>query len=198
MLRVLMKAPTVIPTKLKLTCNEYGYFVDKETQQRTFGVLGERKLQEFIHSFVDQCDYTVIMRSLMPSVADFDDFGDLFEIAEDIHDVNDILAYGSVLREQFNNLPLEVKIHYGNNYELFARDVIGGSFADFITKKYGPQQSSQGSSGDNSAGDSVVQVVPGGAPEAGQGDGGARELVGQLQRELAELRAKVEGQGGQS
>lgn len=183
MLRVIMKPPKINPTPLKLTCNEYGYYVDEVTRMKTFGVIGKRDLQEFINSFVDCCDYSVIMKSLSPSVAEFEDFEDVLEIADNIHDVNDVLSYSSVLSEQFNLLPLEVKEHYGNNYELFARDVIGGGFADFVAKKYQPVEGSQSPS-----------VDPVADSEGFQGTDQRRDdLVAELLKRVDDLTQKVGG-----
>lgn len=183
MLRCLMSASTAPTTNCKLVCNEYGYFVDDKTKLKTFGVVGKRQLQDFINSFRDCCDYSLIMKSLMPSPAEFDDFEGILNVADKIHDVNDVLAYSSVLSEQFNLLPLEVKKHYANNYELFARDVISGGFADFVTKEYQPVESSQGSS-DNSAADS--QGVQG-------ADSRRDDLVTELVKRVDDLAKKVGG-----
>lgn len=196
MLRVLMQAPEVTPTKLKLTCHEYGYYVDKETKKKTFGVLGERKLQEFIHSFAADCDYSLIMKSLLPSVAEFDDFGDVLDIAEDIKDCNDILPYTLVLQEHFNSLPLEVKEHYANDYSIFAADVISGRFTDYVTEKYKPKQASQSASVNPDLGDKRMEGSGTGSQSGGDGD--LRELVGQLRGELAELRSKAQSSGGEA
>lgn len=156
MLRVMMPASTLPTIKFKLTCNEYGYTLDN-SKHKVFKDLRKVMLQDLINSYLPSCDYSLIMKSLMPSPAEFADFEGFLSISDDIHDANDIISYSSILQEQFVNLPLEVKQHYDNNYELFAHDVVSGGFADFVTEKYKPKQGSEISSGDTASGGSGNQ-----------------------------------------
>lgn len=136
------------PVEFKKTVNKYGYYLD-DSKSRVFGVVGTVDFVELINSHLPQCDYSQIMASLMPSSVEFDDFEDVLALEEKINDPNDGLYYMSLLQDEFQKLPLEVKEKYGKDFTLFARDFIGGGFADFINEKYGsdkgPENSSQSS-----------------------------------------------------
>lgn len=196
MLRILMKAPEITPTKLNPIVHEYGYKLD-DKRRKVFGVLNTFDCRERIQAFANLCDYAVIMKALNPSPAEFSDFGPVIEIASDIHDVNDVLAYSDVLRDEFVSLPLEVKKHYGNDFELFARDVIGGGFADFIAETYNGDCADKADKAAHTGDITVIPDVSVGNPTAAGNSAGqpAAPVPGtdtDLKRQVDELRKRIE------
>lgn len=108
--------------------HEYGYRVN-EKGDKYFCKIGERDISVDINSYADQCDYTVIMKALNPPL-DFD-YDNLLETVDfDVTDVLAVQAHMSVIEEEFQYLPKEVKSEYSNDYRKFARSVFDGSFAD--------------------------------------------------------------------
>ena len=133
------------PVEYKNTVNKYGYYLDDE-KKRVFGVIGSTDFVEFINSHLAQCDYSQIMSTLMPSTVEFDDFDGILALEEKINDPNDGLYYMSLLQDEFNKLPLEVKEKYGKDFSVFTRDFISGGFANYVAEKYKLDESSESNS----------------------------------------------------
>lgn len=169
------------PVEFKKTVNKYGYYLDDE-KKRVFGVIGSVDFVELINSHLAQCDYSQIMASLMPSSAEFSDFEDVLALEEKISDPNDGLYYMSLLQDEFQKLPLEVKERYGKDFSIFARDFIGGGFANFISEKYGVDK------GLESDIDSVVET----SATVGSAPGFDREFK-ELTRRIDELQKQTIG-----
>lgn len=191
-LRCLVSADTALNVvKVKPTSNIYGYFLNNK-KLKEFGVLDTIDVREDIQAALPTCDYTLIMKALHPSGVDFDDFDDIIELAGAIEDPLDAVGLGDVLAEQFKQLPLEVKEHYGNDYAVFAHDLIGGGFADFVVEKYGTEQGSQ----------SVTDVGFTSHNGLEESDTGRAKAVGRndvdldvLRRQLDEVKQKLDGTG---
>lgn len=112
--------------------NRYGYVV--KNGEKIFDKIGEIDAQIDINSFLESCDYRIIMDALIRQCgADFD-FDSLKTMIADIDftDPISVAAYMEILGDEFAALPVGVKNHYENNPRKFARDCIGGGAVDFI------------------------------------------------------------------
>lgn len=191
-LRCLISADTALnAVKVKPTSNIYGYFLN-DKKLKEFGVLDTIDVREDIQAALPTCDYTLIMKALNPSRIDFNDFDDVIELAGAIDDPIDAVGLVDVLAEQFKQLPLEVKEHYGNDYAVFAHDLIRGGFADFVAEKYGTEQGSQSIADSGFASDNGVEKSDAGRTKtAGRND----VDLDVLRRQLDEVKQKLDGTG---
>lgn len=198
MLRVLRSPINWNPTKLNDMVHEYGYYLDKE-KGKQFGVLSEYSASERVNSFKDQCDYTLIMNELVKQDIRFEDFARTVELSDMLesgqYSLFDAL---DVVQEQFAAMPLEVKEKYENNYELFARDLVGGGFVDFIGEKYGRKAFVESVADGGESSDSSVEDPAGsvggvdGYQTVGKSAGRDNGELERLRREVEELRKSGE------
>lgn len=167
------------PVEFKNTVKKYGYYLD-ESKKRVFGVIGTVDFVEFINSHLPQCDYSQIMASLMPSSVEFEDFDGVLALEEKINDPNDGLYYMSLLQDEFQKLPLEVKENYGKDFSIFARDFISGGFANFVAEKYGSNKSSENDTN-----------LANGIDASDGSESGIDGKLGELARQLGELQRQA-------
>ena len=109
----------------------YGFFV--KDGERIFGKISEKDLVAEVSSYLDQCDYTLIMEQLGAngSMADFERLQDVMDQYQG-YDFSDPLSLVDALenlREDFDRLPAKLKEKYANNPTVFTRAVIDGEFA---------------------------------------------------------------------
>ncbi|UPW40872.1 hypothetical protein [Sigmofec virus UA08Rod_6403] len=116
----------------------YGMYVDKETAERKFGVVGERDVQSDINSELQNSSYIMLRDSLEASISEFDyDFNDVINetVSLNVSDPLKAVYLMRTLEENFNSMPKEVKKKYANNVDNFARSVISGEFASYIEEQ---------------------------------------------------------------
>lgn len=172
---------------VKTTRNRYGYVLN-DAKKRVFGVIEKVDCSEEIQQYLDTCDFSLIMQQLNPSVVDFSQFDDVFELGDSIRSLDDVLIAGDMLRERFEILPLEVKKQYGSDFDEFARDLVGGGFARLLSEKY------QFNKGAQSVADGVDSDGVG--VQGSAADGG--DAFKRLQEDFNKLREKVEQSGGET
>lgn len=166
----------------------YGYKV--EDGRRVFGVVGKKNVVEEINSYREQTDFSIIMKSLNPDMSDFEQFGNLVDnVIPAIGSVQDMVSYEQILKDEFAQLPLKVKNKYGNDYESFARDVVGGGFVDYVKEEYKPQQGVKGVTDNGVAGDNGMERAANGNA------GSSAKTLDELNRELENLKQQVARSG---
>lgn len=182
----------VVNSGITDVCNvrkKYGYFL--KDHKRLFGEIGEIDLVDEINSHLAECDYSVIMQMLNPSLSDFD--FDSLDVS-DFSGLDPVDLYSQLdnVKASFDTLPLEVKKHYGNSSEKFVADIVGGGFADYVASIRQSEQDVE----------SVKQPVTAGDRTVSQQSSGESE-VDSLRRELVEVRellnrngAKASSEGG--
>lgn len=114
---------------LGVTTSEYAYDFQKTTGVK-FKKVGEVDNQEEINSHLQECD-VFTLRQLI-SAADIDpnftllsDFiDDMSQIPDNIFELQQLTAYA---KQQFEQLPLEIRKKYGNSFESLADAVRSGS-----------------------------------------------------------------------
>lgn len=186
MLRCCMHSDPNFGREVSPLSNRYGYFLNEENRKE-FGVLDKLDVRDAIQAELENCDYRQIMAVLNPDLTEFEDFDDVIELAARMSDPLDVVELTGVLKEEFTAFPVAVKEHYGNDYEVFARDIIGGGFADFVAEKYGFKQGSQSVADDSNA--SGV-----GDKKADDGNGGVRTVDDALavtRRQLDEVKQQL-------
>lgn len=154
---------------------EYGMYIDKDGD-RVFGVVGKRDCAADVQSYLEQSDYSLIMKSLNPSKEDFDGYSDIVDMVESI-DPTDLIAVSRLsknLELAFNELPIKEKEYYGNNPKQFAASALRGEFTDRVAKKY-----------------EQFEIKQAARPPVTDSNGNSDELTA-LRKELEMLRGKIE------
>lgn len=166
----------------------YGYFLNGDNEKE-FGLIDTLDTADEVGQYLDSCDYRLVMQALNPSSSCFEDFEDVLELSANLSDPNDIVGLVPVLSEEFVKMPKEVKEHYDNNYNVFARDLVGGGFATYINEKYGRDESVE-----KSVADSLR------SEQQHDGDGTNTQRLDELAKQFDELQRKIDAttkQGGQ-
>lgn len=146
--------------------NRYGYKV--EDGEKVFDKIGEIDAQADIQSYLESCDYRLIMESICKQIGgslndfDFDSFNTLVS-GIDVSDPISVASYMEILQDEFGALPKEIKEHYENNPRLFARDCVGGGAVDFINTLRKSHDGSQQTVENPASGETVGE--PGGQPD---------------------------------
>lgn len=189
MLRCLMSVPVGdFQNDVNNITEVYGYFLN-DNKEKEFGLIDTLDTSDEVGQYLESCDYRLVMQALNPSSSCFADFEDVLELSANLSDPNDIVGLVPVLSEEFIKMPKEVKEHYDNNYNLFARDLVCGGFATYVNEKYG---------GDKSVAESVADSLL--AEQQRDGNGTDIERLNELAKQFEDLQRKIDTtskQGGQ-